>query len=136
MANKQVAKKQVAVRKGRTASIDALVLDDLRGQLAAIGKAQAVIEFDLDGTIRTANENFLHTLGYTLDEVRGHHHSMFVEPAYRDSAEYRAFWAKLGRGEYDAAQYKRIGKGGREVWIQASYKPIFDTAGKPFKVVK
>jgi methyl-accepting chemotaxis protein len=136
MAIKHVAKQKVPVRKGRTVSIDALEVDDLRGQLAAIGKAQAVIEFDLDGTVRTANENFLHILGYTLDEVRGHHHSMFVEASYRDSAEYRAFWAKLGRGEYDAAQYKRIGKGGREVWIQASYNPIFDTAGKPFKVVK
>jgi len=109
---------------------------DYEGQIAAIDKSQAVIEFDLDGTIRTANSNFLACLGYTLDEVRGKHHSMFVEPAVRDSAEYRAFWAKLGRGEYDAAQYKRIGKGGREVWIQASYNPIFDASGRPFKVVK
>ena len=106
------------------------------GQLAAIRKAQAVIEFNLDGTVREANENFLRTLGYTLEEVRGQHHRMFVEPAYRESQEYRDFWAKLGRGEYDAAQYKRIAKGGREVWIQASYNPILDASGRPMKVVK
>jgi methyl-accepting chemotaxis protein len=111
-------------------------LADYEGQIAAIDKAQAVIEFDLDGTIRTANSNFLSVLGYTLDEVKGRHHSLFVTPADRDSAEYRAFWAKLGRGEYDAAQYLRIGKGGREVWIQASYNPVLDPNGKPFKVVK
>lgn len=109
---------------------------DYEGQLAAISKAQAVIEFALDGTIRHANENFLKTLGYTLDEIKGKHHSMFAEQSYRDSADYRAFWQKLGRGEYDAGQYKRIGKGGKEVWIQASYNPIFDMNGRPFKVVK
>ena len=106
------------------------------GQLAAIDKAQAVIEFDLDGTIRTANDNFLRAMGYTLAEIRGQHHRMFVEPAVRESADYQAFWAKLARGEYDAAQYKRIAKGGREVWIQASYNPILDATGKPMKVVK
>ncbi len=109
---------------------------DLRAQFDAINKVQAVIEFDLAGKILHANENFLMALGYTLAEVQGQHHSMFVEPAYRASAEYKAFWDKLGRGEYDAAQYKRIGKGGREVWIQASYNPIFDSRGKPYKVVK
>ncbi len=109
---------------------------DFEGQIAAIGKAQAVIEFCLDGKILTANENFLNTLGYTLDEIKGQHHSMFVEPGHRQSAEYRAFWEKLGRGEYDAGQYKRIGKGGKEIWIQASYNPILNADGKPFKVVK
>lgn len=109
---------------------------DFEGQLAAIDKAQAVISFSLDGKILDANENFLKTLGYTLDEVKGKHHSMFAEPAYSASPEYRAFWEKLGRGEYDSAQYKRIGKGGKEVWIQASYNPILDMNGKPFKVVK
>jgi len=109
---------------------------DYEGKIAAVGKSQAVIEFTLDGTILNANENFLETLGYTLEEVRGKHHSMFVEPAYGQSAEYRAFWQKLGRGEFDAGQYKRIGKGGREVWIQASYNPIPDEKGKPCKVVK
>ncbi|MGE0814073.1 MAG: PAS domain-containing protein [Vicinamibacterales bacterium] len=109
---------------------------DYQGQLDAIGKSQAVIEFDLDGTIRTANENFLATLGYRLEEVKGRHHSMFVEPAYAKTAEYRDFWASLGRGEYQSAEYKRFGKGGKEVWIQASYNPILDMNGRPFKVVK
>ncbi len=109
---------------------------DLQGKIEAIGRSQAVIEFNLDGTIITANDNFLHTLGYTLAEIQGKHHSMFAEPAYAASPEYKAFWAKLGRGEYDAGQYKRIGKGGKEVWIEASYNPILDQNGRPFKVVK
>ena len=109
---------------------------DLSGQIAAIGKSQAVIEFNLDGTIRTANDNFLRVLGYSLPEIQGKHHSMFVAPAERDSAAYREFWAALNRGEYQAAEYKRIGKGGKEVYIQASYNPILDMNGKPFKVVK
>jgi methyl-accepting chemotaxis protein len=106
------------------------------GMIAAIGRAQAVIAFNLDGTIITANENFLKTLGYSLGEIQGKHHSMFVEPATRDSAAYREFWASLNRGEYESAEYKRIGKGGKEVWILASYNPILDEKGKPFKVVK
>ncbi|MBP7064355.1 methyl-accepting chemotaxis protein [Ferrovibrio sp.] len=109
---------------------------DYQGQLAAINKAQAVIEFSLDGRILKANDNFLRTMGYDLAEVQNRHHEVFVEPAYRSSAEYRAFWAKLGRGEYDAGQYKRITKDGREVWIQASYNPILDASGRPYKVVK
>jgi methyl-accepting chemotaxis protein len=109
---------------------------DYEGQLAAISKVQAVIEFTLDGKILTANDNFLNTLGYSINEVRGQHHSMFVDPVYRSSPEYREFWARLGRGEYDSNQYKRVGKGGKEVWIQASYNPILDASGKPFKVVK
>jgi len=112
------------------------MLMDLQGQVAAIGKSQAVIEFNLDGTIITANENFCKTLGYTLDEIKGKHHSMFAEPSYAACGEYRAFWEKLNRGEFDSGQYKRIGKGGKEVWIQASYNPIMDLNGKPFKVVK
>src|SRR6266852_746671 len=106
------------------------------GMIAAIGRAQAVIAFNLDGTVVTANENFLKTLGYSLGEIQGKHHSMFVEPAMRDSAAYREFWASLNRGEYQAAEYKRIGKGGKEVWILASYNPILNEKGKPFKVVK
>jgi methyl-accepting chemotaxis protein len=106
------------------------------GMIAAIGRAQAVIAFNLDGTIITANENFLKTLGYSLGEIQGKHHSMFVEPAMRDSAAYREFWASLNRGEYQATEYKRIGKGGKEAWILASYNPILDEKGKPFKVVK
>ena len=106
------------------------------GMINAINKAQAVIEFSLDGVVQDANENFLKALGYRLDEIKGKHHSLFIEPSYRQSPEYRMFWEKLGRGEYDAAQYKRIGKGGTEIWIQASYNPILDANGKPFKVVK
>jgi methyl-accepting chemotaxis protein len=113
-----------------------LTTADFEGQLAAIGKSQAVIEFSLDGRILTANPNFLSVVGYTLEEVRGNHHSMFVDPALRGSVEYRMFWEKLGRGEYDSGRYKRLAKGGREVWIQASYNPILDLNGKPFKVVK
>ena len=106
------------------------------GQIDAINKAQAVIEFNMDGTIRSANSNFLHALGYTMVEIEGKHHSMFVDAAERDSAAYREFWAALNRGEYQAAEYKRIGKGGKEVWIQASYNPILDLNGNPFRVVK
>ena len=109
---------------------------DYEGQIAAIKKAQAVIEFSMDGTIVSANENFLNALGYRLEEIQGRHHSMFVEPAYRASAEYKQFWSELNAGKYQAAEYKRIGKNGREVWIQASYNPIFDLNGKPVKVVK
>ncbi len=109
---------------------------DFTGQLAAISKAQAVIEFSLNGRILHANANFLNAVGYTLEEVRGQHHSMFVDPVDRQSSDYRLFWDKLGRGEYDAGQYKRIAKGGRAVWLQASYNPIMDMNGKPFKVVK
>ena len=106
------------------------------GKIVAIARAQAVIEFNLDGTIITANDNFLGAMGYRLEEIRGKHHSMFVPPAERDSVAYREFWAKLNRGEFQSAEYKRIGKGGKEVWILASYNPILDETGKPFKVVK
>jgi len=109
---------------------------DYAGQLAAIGKAQAVIEFNLDGTVITANDNFLNTLGYSLSEIQGRHHGMFADEAYRQSAEYKEFWARLNRGEFQAGEYKRIGKGGKEIWIQASYNPILNADGKPFKVVK
>jgi methyl-accepting chemotaxis protein len=109
---------------------------DSFGQIEAISKSQAVIEFGMDGIILGANENFLKTLGYSLSEIKGKHHSMFVSPSERDSAEYRDFWAKLNRGEFQSGEYKRIGKGAKEVWIQASYNPILDLNGKPFKVVK
>jgi methyl-accepting chemotaxis protein len=102
------------------------------GKMAAIGRAQAVIEFNLDGTIITANDNFLKVVGYSLAEIQGKHHSMFVSPAERDGNAYREFWAKLNRGEFQAAEYKRLGKGGKEVWILASYNPILDDTGKPF----
>jgi methyl-accepting chemotaxis protein len=117
-------------------AVDQELFADYAGQVAAIRKSQAVIEFSMDGTVLDANDNFLKTLGYRLEEIKGQHHSMFVEPAYKQSSEYREFWAALNRGEYQAAEYKRIGKGGKEVWIQASYNPILDPDGKPFKVVK
>lgn len=106
------------------------------GQIDAIGKSQAVIEFNMDGIILTANDNFLQTMGYTLQEVQGKHHSMFVEPNYKSSVEYQQFWASLNQGEYQSAEYKRLGKNGTEVWIQASYNPILDLNGRPYKVVK
>ena len=114
----------------------AVELSDLRGQVQAIGRSQAVIEFALDGTIQRANENFLKAVGYSLEEIRGQHHRMFVEPVERESAAYQRFWVQLAHGEYQSGQFRRIAKGGRELWLQASYNPIFDAAGKPFKVVK
>jgi methyl-accepting chemotaxis protein len=113
-----------------------LISADNGGQIEAIAKSQAVIEFRMDGTIVTANQNFLDAVGYALNEIVGRHHSMFVENAERASAAYADFWALLNQGKYQAAEYKRVGKGGREIWIQASYNPILDLNGKPFKVVK
>ncbi len=109
---------------------------DREGQIAAINKSQAVIEFDLAGNILRANANFLAATGYALEEIVGCHHRMFVDEETRSSADYADFWAKLGRGEYDEGQYKRFGKDGRVLWIQASYNPILDALGKPWKVVK
>src|ERR1700760_1385332 len=118
------------------ATIDKRQFADYAGQVAAISKSQAVIEFDMDGTIVTANDNFLNAMGYRLNEIKGRHHSMFVDEDYRRSSEYKDFWARLNRGEYQSGEYKRTGKGGKEVWIQATYNPILDPDGKPFKVVK
>jgi methyl-accepting chemotaxis protein len=109
---------------------------DLAGQISAISKAQAVVEFELDGTLRTANDNFLRMVGYSFPEIKGQMHALFVAPEERDSPKYRAFWDKLRRGEYDAGQYRRIGKGGKEVWMQATYNPIVDANGKPFKIIE
>jgi len=110
--------------------------DDNSAYFAAIGKSQALIEFELDGTIISANDLFLKVVGYSLDEIKGRHHSMFVDEATRMSPEYKEFWAKLNQGIYQTAEYKRVGKGGREVWLQASYNPILDRSGKPRRVVK
>ncbi|MEC9369510.1 MAG: PAS domain-containing methyl-accepting chemotaxis protein [Pseudomonadota bacterium] len=109
---------------------------DHAGQLSAIGKSQAVIEFNLDGTIIAANENFLGALSYTLEEIRAKHHSMFVGKEERSGDAYKAFWDDLRQGKFKAGEYQRFGKGGKEIWIQATYNPIFDMNGKPFKVVK
>ncbi|MBK1837970.1 PAS domain-containing methyl-accepting chemotaxis protein [Azospirillum sp. YIM B02556] len=109
---------------------------DYASQMAAISRSQAVIEFTTDGVITKANDNFLKVMGYRLDEVVGKHHSMFVESAYRDSSEYARFWDTLRRGEFQAAQYKRIAKSGKPVWIEGAYNPILDEKGRVIKVVK
>ncbi len=113
-----------------------LELHELSAVTAALNRVQAVIEFDLQGIILHANDNFLQTLGYTLDEVRGRHHRIFCDPDYAQTPAYRQFWEKLGRGEFDQGEYRRLAKDGREIWINASYNPVFDTGGKPYKVIK
>jgi methyl-accepting chemotaxis protein len=110
--------------------------NDDRATVDAIMRSQAVIEFTLEGTILTANQNFLETLGYELAEIAGKHHSMFVDPGYARSAEYQQFWADLAAGKFQSAAFSRIAKNGREIWIQASYNPVFNKAGKPVKVIK
>lgn len=107
-----------------------------QGQLEAINRAMAVIEFDLNGNILTANDNFLKTVGYSLNEIKGKHHRIFVDPAYAESQEYKRFWQDLGKGKFDTGTYKRFDKHGKTVWLEASYNPIFDQEGKPYKVVK
>lgn len=105
-------------------------------QQEAIGRAMATIEFNMDGTIITANDNFLKTVGYALSDIKGKHHSLFVEPAFANSAEYQGFWEQLRGGQFVAGQFQRVGRGGKRVWLQASYNPIFDFKGKPVKVIK
>jgi methyl-accepting chemotaxis protein len=132
-------------RAGRTIKVIKFATDitaqkseiaNLEGQLAAIDKGQAVIEFDLTGKILTANANFLKVTGYVISEIMGQHHRLFVGEDERNSPSYAAFWDKLRRGEYDEGRYRRLGKGGNPVWIQASYNPILDALGNPWKVVK
>ncbi|MBP3954222.1 MCP four helix bundle domain-containing protein [Gemmata sp. G18] len=106
------------------------------GQITAFSRVQAVVEFELDGTIVSANPNFLHMMGYSLEEVRGHHHGMFVAEAERNSPAYRDLWARLVRGEYQTGEFRQLGKGGKEVWTRGAYFPIIDLNGKPYKVVK
>jgi methyl-accepting chemotaxis protein len=109
---------------------------EYEGKMEAVNRAQAVIEFDLEGRVIAANENFLRIFGYGLDEVVGKHHRIFCDPGYAESPEYTQFWQKLGRGEYEADEFKRITKDGAEIWLQATYNPIFDMEGRPLKVVK
>lgn len=109
---------------------------DDRAQLAALDRSQAIIEFGADGAILTANHNFLKTLGYSLEEIQGRNHSMFVPPLDRDRPSYGEFWNSLRRGEFQSSEFKRIGKGGREIWIQATYNPLLDAKGRVYKVVK
>ena len=110
--------------------------DELRAIIEALSRSQAVIEFKPDGTIERANENFLKGLGYDLGEIKGRHHRMFCDPTYVSSPEYGKFWDRLGRGEFDSGEYKRIAKGGKEIWIQATYNPVLDERGKVMKVIK
>lgn len=105
-------------------------------KVEALERVQASIEFELDGTIIGANDNFLTALGYELDQIKGKHHRMFVDSEYARSPDYVEFWKKLGRGEADTGVYLRLGKGGKQVWIQASYNPVLDESGKPVRVVK
>ncbi|KAB1079446.1 PAS domain S-box protein [Methylobacterium soli] len=106
------------------------------GQVSAINRSQAVIHFGLDGTITDANANFLSAVGYSLEEIRGRHHSLFVTQAERESAAYATFWQALARGEYQAGEFKRVGRNGREIWIYGAYNPVLDCEGKPCAVVK
>ncbi len=109
---------------------------DYEGKINAISKAQAIIEFNLDGTIITANDNFLNAMGYSLDEIKGKHHRIFCEEEYTKTPEYQQFWTQLGRGNFDTGEYKRFSKDGSEIWINASYNPILDASGNVYKVVK
>ncbi|MCW6512208.1 methyl-accepting chemotaxis protein [Lichenifustis flavocetrariae] len=134
MNAKGVVNKVVKVATNITA--EKLKNAEFESKLNAISRVQAVIEFSPGGEIITANANFLALLGYQLDEIKGQHHRMFVAPSEGQSPDYEAFWRKLNSGEAISASFKRIGKGGKEVWIQASYNPIFDMNGKVTKVVK
>jgi PAS domain S-box-containing protein len=104
--------------------------------LSAVACSHAVASFAMDGTVLEANPVFLKTMGYTLAEVQGKHHRLFVTSEYAASREYDMFWEQLGRGEFQAAEFKRVGKGGKEVWLLATYSPILDASGKPYKVIK
>lgn len=113
-----------------------LINAEYQGKINAIGKSQAVIEFNLDGTIIYANDNFLAAMGYSLEEIQGQHHRMFAEPEFAASEEYSIFWKNLNKGNFQSGEFKRLGKGKKEVWINATYNPIFDMNGKVFKIVK
>jgi len=106
------------------------------GKLQALNRSMAVIEFAMDGTVLSANDNFLRTMGYRMDDLRGKHHRIFCEQSYVRSPEYAAFWADLNRGEFASGQFRRLTRDGRAVWMEATYNPVFDAQGKPSKVVK
>ena len=109
---------------------------DAKRVLKALGRSLAIVEFEPNGKVIAANENFCRLLGCEPAEIKGKPHSQFVDPDTAKSPDYKAFWAKLGRGEFDAGEYKRIGKGGKEVWIRASYNPVVSASGKVLKVVE
>lgn len=126
----------IALTREETDQIDPDEYANAAGQLRAINNSQAVIEFELDGTIITANDNFLNTVGYRLDEIRGKHHRMFVEAEYANTSEYHDFWQRLGQGQFFGGEFERVGNGGKKVVISATYNPILDAHGQPYKVVK
>lgn len=128
--------KQVHVEAPVVDPAEAERIKDLEAKVAAMNRSQAVIEFNLDGTVIQANANFLSVLGYSADEVAGRHHRMFVDRDYARSEEYRQFWDRLNRGEFVAEKFRRIAKSGKDVWIQASYNPMIDANGKVYKFVK
>lgn len=111
-------------------------LSDLEGKIKALDRVQAIIEFDTRGNVLHANDNFLKTLGYSLEEIRNQHHRIFCDPQYVTSMEYARFWERLGRGEFEQGQYRRVDKNGKEIWIQASYNPIYDDHGQVVKIIK
>jgi methyl-accepting chemotaxis protein len=123
-------------RKAAGNKAELSVVRELQGKMEAISRSQAVIEFNLDGTIITANQNFLDAMGYSLVEIEGRHHSTFVDPVDVKHQDYQDFWRDLNRGEFAARKFRRLAKGGREIWLQASYNPVLDEAGKPFKIIK
>ena len=122
--------------KKQSQSFDAARVAELEATIASISRSQAVIEFELDGTIITANENFLTTLGYSLSEIKGRRHSMFVRPDYAKTQDYKEFWRSLNDGQFLAGKFQRVGKGGADIWIQGAYNPLLDSAGKPYKIIK
>lgn len=126
--------KFISIQSNVSAIKERAIID--ASQIEAVGRSQAIIEFTMDGHVVTANKNFCDCLGYSLDEIVGRHHRLFVDPAEVNSPAYTAFWEKLRRGEYDSRVYKRIAKSGRVVWIQATYNAILDTVGRPCKVIK
>ncbi len=141
----QASYNPVMDRRGRPTSVVKIAQDtterkmrdaNYESQIEAINRSQATIEFDMDGHVLHANDNFLRLMGYTLDEVRGKHHRMFVEEAEGRSQSYEQFWAELREGKFRSAEFRRLNKQGGNVWIQGNYNPILDLTGKPYKVVK
>ena len=111
-------------------------LAELQAVHEALDRVQGIAEFDLDGTVLRANENFLAIFGYALDEVAGKHHRTFCDPEYAKSAEYAELWRKLGQGEFLAGEFKRVAQGGKDIYLQASYNPVLDGDGKPIRIVR
>ncbi|ANV98487.1 hypothetical protein BBW65_06605 [Helicobacter enhydrae] len=110
--------------------------NESRDTLNAVNRSMATIEFDINGSIISANENFLKTVNYTLDEIKGKHHRIFCEPSFVQSKDYTQFWERLRRGEFVAGKFKRLGKDNKEVWLEASYNPILDSNGRVYRVIK